>query len=222
MAMTRCDFNNILREAISSEFANIPTDERCIYYDFSNRFHKKMEKLIRSQKKVYYSLINTAAKRVAIILLIAVTLFTTACSVKAIREPVVNFIKHVYETFTHYSFEGETTDKISKEYFVAEVPEGFEQTNKITNDAIVVTEFTHASGDVIEFTQMTTAYAMGYFVDNEYSDITTEIINGIEVAFKKWYDVQSAIWSKDGYVFSLDCYGDLERNVMIDIIKSIK
>lgn len=222
MAMTRCDFNNILREAVSSEFTNIPTDECCIHFDFSNRFHNRMKKLIRSQKKFYYNLINTVAKRVAIIFLVAVTLFTTACSVKAIREPVVNFIKHVYETFTHYSFAGETTDKISREYFVAEVPEGFEQTNKITNDAIVATEFTHASGDVIAFTQMTTEYSMGYFVDTEYSQITTEIINGIEVAFKKWYDVQSAIWAKDGYVFALDCYGDIEPSAMIDMIKSIK
>lgn len=222
MAMSRSDFNNAFREVISSEFANIPIDESSINYVFSTRFNKKMEKLIRSQKKIYYNLINTVAKRVAIIFLLAIALFTTACSVKAIREPIVNFIKYVYETFTHYSFEGETTNKISREYVISEIPQGFEETNKISNDAIVVTEFTNAAGDIIEFTQMTTAYSMGYFLDNEYDEITKEIINGVEVEFKKWYDVQSAIWTKDGYVFALDCYGDIAFNVIIDILSSIR
>lgn len=222
MAMSRSDFNNALREAVSSEFIDIPTDESSINYTFSERFIKKMEKLIRSQKKVYYNFINTVSKRVAIICLVVVTLFTTACSVKAIREPIVNFIKQVYEAFTHYSFEGETTDKITREYFIDEIPKGFEQTNKTKNDNIIVTEFTNDSEDIIEFVQMTTEYSLGYFVDNEYSEITKDTINGIEVEFKKWHDVQSAIWTKDGYVFALDCYGNINLDVMIDIIKSIK
>lgn len=216
MAMSRSDFNNALREAVSSEFTDIPTDESSINYTFSERFIKKMEKLIRSQKKVYYNFINTVSKRVAIICLVVVTLFTTACSVKAIREPIVNFIKQVYEAFTHYSFEGETTDKITREYFIDEIPKGFEQTNKTKNDNIIVTEFTNDSEDIIEFVQMTTEYSLGYFVDNEYSEITKDTINGIEVEFKKWHDVQSAIWTKDGYVFALDCYGNINLDVMID------
>ena len=42
MAMSRSDFNNALREAVSSEFTDIPTDESSINYTFSERFIKKI------------------------------------------------------------------------------------------------------------------------------------------------------------------------------------
>lgn len=111
MAMSKTDFKNAFREVVSSEFAHIPTDESSIDFTFSERFNKRMEKLIRSQKKVYYNFVNTAYKRVAILCVILLTMLTTACSVKAIREPIVNFIKQVYESFTHYSYDGDTTEK---------------------------------------------------------------------------------------------------------------
>lgn len=169
MAMSRSDFNNALREAVSSEFTDIPTDESSINYTFSERFIKKMDKLIRSQKKVYYNFINTVSKRVAIIFLVVVTLFTTACSVKAIREPIVNFIKQVYEAFTHYSFEGETTDKITREYFIDEIPKGFEQTNKTKNDNIIV-----ESSDDWVYKFVTEAQKRGIYTPKEMTLVSHE------------------------------------------------
>ena len=138
---------------------------------------------------------------------------------KAIREPVVRF-ERVYETFIHYSFDGGTTDKISKEYAIR-VPENFNQTNRIQGDALIATEYTSDSGDIIEFKQMTTKYSIGYFVDNEIGNIKTEVINGMEVDFKEWYDTKSAIWAKDGYVFAIDCYGDIDWETIKQIIADI-
>ena len=179
-----------------------------------------MDKLIRAQRKSYYKFINTAAKRAAVIFAAIITLFTASLSVRAIREPVVKFIKQVYETFIHYSFDGGTTDKISKEYAIR-VPENFNQTNRIQGDALIATEYTSDSGDIIEFKQMTTKYSIGYFVDNEIGNIKTEVINGMEVDFKEWYDTKSAIWAKDGYVFAIDCYGDIDWETIKQIIADI-
>ena len=221
MAMSKTDLKNAFREVVSSEFAHIPADENSIDFTFSERFNKRMEKLIRSQKKVYYNFVNTAYKRVAIICVVLLMMLTTACSVKAIREPIINFIKHVYESFTHYSFHGDTTDKITKEYTI-KIPVDFEQINKIQNDAIILTEYTNSSGDIIEFNQMTTEYSIGYFVDNEQSNINTETVNGIEVKFKEWYNTKSAIWTQDGYVFVIDCYGNISFDTIKQMIESIK
>ena len=221
MAMSKTDFKNAFREAVSSEFAHIPTDENSIDFTFSERFNKRMAKLIRSQKKVYYNFVNTAYKRVAIICVVLLTMLTTACSVKAIREPIINFIKQVYETFTHYSFDGDTTDIIVKEYSI-KLPDGFKQTNINKNNSLIAKEYINNSGDIIEFKQMTTEYSTGYFVDNENGNIETEIINGIEVEFKERYDTKSAIWAKDGYVFAIDCYGSVDWNTIKQIIESIE
>ena len=220
MAMSKTDFKNAFREVVSSEFAHIPTDENSIDFTFSERFNKRMEKLIRSQKKVYYNLINTVYKRVAIICVVLLTMLTATFSVKAIREPIINFVKQVYETYTHYSFDGDTTEIIEREYTV-KVPEDFHQTNKIESDAMISTEYTNSSNDIIDFIQMTTKHSIGFFVDNEKGDIETKTINGIEVEYKKWYDTQIVIWVKDGYAFEINCYGNIEFETIENMIKSL-
>ena len=221
MAMSKTDFKNAFREAVSSEFAHIPTDEKSIDFTFSERFNKRMEKLIRSQKKVYYNYVNTAYKRIAIICVVLLTMLTTACSVKAIREPIINFIKQVYESFTHYSFDGDTTSIIVKEYSI-KLPDGFKQTNINKNNSLIAKEYINNSGDIIDFKQMTTEYSTGYFVDNENGKIETEIINEIEVVVKERFDTKSAIWAKDGYVFAIDCYGSVDWNTIKQIIESLE
>lgn len=221
MAMSKTDFKNAFREVVSSEFAHIPTDESRIDFTFSEYFNKRMEKLIRSQKKVYYNFVNTAYKRVAIICVVILTMMTTACSVKAIREPIVNFIKQVYETFTHYSYDGDTTDKITKEYTI-KLPEGFNITNETKNNSLITKEYINDSGDIIEFKQMATESSTGYFVDNENGNIETKIINGIKIEFKKRYDTQSAIWTQNGYVFVIDCYGNISYDTIKQMIESLE
>ena len=53
MAITKAEFKQAFREVVSLEFSHIPTDENSIQYTFSEKFNKRMEKLIKSQKKVY-------------------------------------------------------------------------------------------------------------------------------------------------------------------------
>ena len=149
MAISVDEFKDALRKVVSSEFANIPEDENSIDYVFSERFNKKMEKLLKAQKKVYWKFINTAAKRVAIIFLVFIALFTTACSIKEIREPVVRFIIETYEKFNQYFFEGDTTDEISYEYKIKNIPDGFAQTEKFKSENTILTTYGNITGEVI-------------------------------------------------------------------------
>lgn len=144
MAMSKSDFKKALREVVSLEFAHIPEDESSINYTFSERFNKKMEKLIKSQRKAYWGVINTATKRAAVIFIAILSLFTAAFSIKAIREPIVNFFIKIYETFTHYSFEGETTEFISKEYSITNLPEGFVKSEQTKSDISIITIYNRA------------------------------------------------------------------------------
>lgn len=222
MAITKAEFKKAFREVVSLEFSHIPTDENSIEYTFSQKFIKRMEKLIKSQKKACWCLVNTAAKRAAIIILAIVTMFSAAFGVKAIREPIVNFIKQVYETFTHYSFEGDTAKVITKEYSITYLPDGFEQTDKIKNDYSIITRYERSSGEVIKFTQRITESNAGFYGDNENNIISKVTVNSIEVELQEWYDTKCAIWAYDGYFFMLDCYGNVEIDTVKEIIKSIK
>ena len=159
MSMSREEFKAAFREVVSSEFAHIPTDESSIDFTFSEKFNKKMEKLIKSQRKSYYIFINTVGKRVAILFVAIITLFAASMSVKAIREPVINFIIEVYESFTKYFFEGETAEKIEKVYSITKLPVGFKQTQVVENDAGRNVTFESSEGNIIVFTQSATQNA---------------------------------------------------------------
>lgn len=221
MAITKAEFKQAFREVVSLEFSHIPTDENAIEYTFSEKFNKRMEKLIKSQKKVYWNLINTTSKRVAIIFLAIFTMFTVAFSVKAIREPILKFIKQIYETFTHYSFEGDTVDLIEQEFSIHQIPDGYEEIDKTVTDNSVVTTYKNELDHTIFFSQMTTEYHMGLFVDNENGDSYTETVNGVNVDFKEWNDVKTAIWVNNRYVFAINCTGNISFDEIKQMIISV-
>ena len=220
--MSREEFKAAFREVVSSEFAHIPTDESTIDFTFSEKFKKKMEKLIKSQRKPYWNFISTVSRRAAVIIVAIITLVTAAFSVKAIREPIIKFIKQVYESFTHYSFEGDTVEIITKEYTITQMLDGYEQFDKLTSENTIATTYKNKLGDTIIFTQMTTEYSIGYFVDNESGEQYTETVDDIEIEFKEWYDTKTAIWANDGYVFSIDCIGNISFEDIKQIIRTIK
>ena len=222
LSMSREEFKAAFREVISSEFAHIPTDESSIDFTFSEKFNKKMEKLIKSQRKPYWNFISTVSRRAAVIIVAIITLVTAAFSVKAIREPIIKFIKQVYESFTHYSFDGDTVEIITKEYTITQMLDGYEQFDKLTSENTIATTYKNKLGDTIIFTQMTTEYSIGYFVDNESGEQYTETVDDIEIEFKEWYDTKTAIWANDGYVFSIDCIGNISFEDIKQIIRTIK
>lgn len=222
MAISKAQFKNAFRAVVSAEFSHIPGDESSIDYTFSERFNKRMAKLIKSQRNPYWCLINTAAKRAAVIFVAIITLFTAAFSVKAIREPVLRFIKEVYETFTRYTYEGDMADKITKEYVLTYIPDGFEQTSKIENENSIITTYKNSSGATIVFTQQTTQNHSGYAVDIESGNTRMEKVDGIDVVFEEFYDVKTAILLKDGYVVIIDCHGDMNFETIKQMIASIK
>lgn len=221
LSMSREEFKAAFREVISSEFAQIPTDEDSIDFTFSEKFIKRMDKLIRAQKKSYYKFINTAGKRVAVIFAAIITLFTASLSVKAIREPVVRFIKQIYETFTHYTFEGDTVDVITKEFNLNIVPDGFIETDRIANEISITKIYENNSGNSFELVQTITDDTEATF-DTENAKKYEIIVTGITVDLYESEYIKTALWTKDGYMFNLTCYGDITLDTIETIISNIK
>lgn len=222
MSISRDDFKNAFREVVSAEFSHIPDNEDDIDYTFSERFNKRMARLIKSQRKSYWVLVNTAAKRAAVVAVAILTLFTAAFSVKAIREPVIRFIKQVYETFTRYTYEGDMADEITKEYVLTYIPDGFEQTSKTENNTAISTRYENKVGDIVVFLQHTTKENLGYAVDNEQGNVIEETIEDIKIDIYEANNTKVAIWVKDGYVFTIRYYGDVNLDIIKQMITSIE
>lgn len=221
MAMSKDEFKNAFREVISAEFSHIPCDEDSIDYTFSDRFNKKMNKLIKAQRKPYYFLINTAAKKVAVYFVIFVTLITASMSVKAIREPVVNFIVEVYESFTRYFFDGDTADNIKKKYEISELPKGFSRFNTMETDTDFTVIYQGSENNSIIFTQSTTESKI-FDIDNQKETPKTEKVNGIDIHIYTYEKDKFVFWSDNGYFFQITAYGDIDDETLIKMIKSIK
>lgn len=90
----------------------LPDDSEVEGITFSDRFERKMNRLLFHQKHFYYKLINTAVKRVACFIIALLTIMSiTTFSVKAFRDPLVNFIVEVFEKGSRLFF---TTDEQSE------------------------------------------------------------------------------------------------------------
>lgn len=105
MAITVNELKNAFREVVSEEFSNIPTDENSVDFTFSEKFEIQMERLIRSQRRVFYSFVNTSYKRVATVLVVLLTTAVTLFIIKPVRDGAFNFLGGISNSQNQSSFE---------------------------------------------------------------------------------------------------------------------
>ena len=140
MAITRTDFNNAFREVIAQEFSHIPNDENSIDFTFSEKFERQMQRLIRSQRRVFYSFVNTSYKRVATVLVVLLTTAVTLFSIKPVRDGTFNFLGGIYNSLNQNYFEDNTPDNSSNNSSIA--PE-----NPSSNPIVVIPNNPSSSPD---------------------------------------------------------------------------
>lgn len=220
MAISKTEFKNAFREVVSMEYEEIPADENSIDYCFSERFEKKMEKLIQSQKKAHWHYVNTAGKRVAVAALICLMLFTTACGIKPVREAVAGFIRNIYERFSVVFVESAVKDSISYVYRIERLPEGYEEVDSFQNLHMNVTTYEDKAGNVISFVQ--SIRHNGFYVDNEGVETYTVAVDEKDVLVYEDRDYAIAIWVQDGYFMHLECFGQVDIEIIELIIGSIR
>lgn len=221
MAITREDLNEIIRNEVASEFSHVPANEKEISIHFSKKFTDRMDKLLLSQKKSYWKYVNTFSKRVAIACVTVLLLFTTACSFEEIREPIVNFIKEVHQSFIQYFFEGDTVKDISYEFQIHELPEGFEKTEVNRSSGRTMTTYENDKDEMIIFTQLATE-TLTHFFDQEQGEISTEKIGNKVIELYVHAEFVTAVWTEDSYFFELTYYGNISGEKLKNLISSIK
>lgn len=101
-------------------------------HEFSDKFNRKMKKLIARQKKQYFRFVSTAGRRAACIILAVVVISASALSVEAVRNAVYDFIIKIFSNHSVVTTESGTDDgyptSIEEKYYISKLPAGFEQT----------------------------------------------------------------------------------------------
>lgn len=99
--MTREEFNDALRTAVSSEFEHITDDMP--EHVFSPRFERRMKRLLRSVEKYGTTPLRAFYKRAAFAAASILILVIATTQVRAIREPIVNFVTKIYDIYKEIS-----------------------------------------------------------------------------------------------------------------------
>jgi hypothetical protein len=176
---------------------------------FSPKFERKMERLLRAQKKPYYPLVNTNFKKAVLAMAVVfILMVTTVFSVSALREPVVRFFVEVYEKFSqvffHHNEEEQFPATLEVYYAPAWLPDGYQENTSQMVDAIIFCEriYTGASKDDILFRQYTfTSSALR--IDTEGVDAESVIINGNAGLSFSNKEIQHLTWNDKQYGFSV-------------------
>ena len=90
-------FSKALDEVVDARLDDyVETLEVDKRYEFSEKYNKKINKLIKHREKPYFTLICTTGRRVACFVTALLILSFSSLSVKAVREAVCNFFMNIF------------------------------------------------------------------------------------------------------------------------------
>lgn len=207
-----------LRKLKDLEFSHNYENEK-LDYEFSKEYIKHKEKLIKSVGRPYWKFINTATKKVAIIIVALIIAFSSLMTVDAFRENVINFIYEIYNTFT--SIQGKLIDEknLNKNYILANIPLNFK--NIIFNKTESSNSFAwiNSQDKMIIFSQVPLTEIQQF--NTEFGTLTETIINNTPCLTCKTNTDYFCYWEFDGYRFELIYPLDLGEEFMSEVVGNL-
>ena len=191
-------------------------------HEFSDKFNRKMKKLIARQKKQYFRFVSTAGRRAACVIVATVVLSVSALSVDAVRGAVYDFVMENFADHSVIATESGTDDgyptSIEEKYYISKLPAGFEQTQYIETDDSV--SILYSNGKKSIFFDQNVKRNHKEYIDNERTSFTKIEIDGQEyLLFESDTDV-TCIWDNGRYILGI--FSDLDKESVIDLCKSTK
>lgn len=211
----------VFNERFDDEMKELESEEPHI---FSEKHNKKMAKLIKDQKKPYFTLICTAGRRAACIVAAILILSASALSVKAIREAVFDFIMRIFSDHTVVTTESGTDtgypETIEEEYYISELPEGFYQTQYVLNNTLLSSCYSDDHGNYILFKQEVKSLYETYYDINNSMNRKAYIYKDMEYMIIETDVDTTYIWDNGHYVFEIT--GNIDKKELLDLCYSTK
>lgn len=191
-------------------------------YEVSDKFKKKMEKLIKYQRKPYFRFTCTAGRRAACIIVAVIVLSVSSLSVDAVYNTIYNFIVKTFSDHDEISYNNDSDsypETIEEEYVISNIPEGFELTEHHENENMVASVYLNE--DKYIMLEQTVKYGFILNHDNEYStaeNYTDE--NGQEYIIRITDTADIAVlWDNGEYIFQI--YSNLDKDSVLDLCKNV-
>lgn len=205
------------KEQLSQAFIDVLTERVPDFSDmpdhvFSERFEKKMDRLIRREAVHPWAVSHTLARNLIAAAIVIILLFSLCMSVSAIRNAIFKFFREHFEAHDDIIFEIPEKTIIEKEYVITDLLEGFSQKKEEKSDINITRIYENEKGDNILFNQEL-SFPNGVAVDNEHYQYDYLEIDNRGVFVASLTDMVTLMWDQDGYVFLLTLNWD---NVTIE------
>ena len=221
--MTHETFRKAIAEALDPEYAAmIPEHGEHI---FSEKFERRMKKLISRRSKPYYSFISTGLRRAAcIVVMFLVVSITTVMSVEALRKPFLDFLASIFGDHTTIEsvldLEGDYPKTIEERYEITKGLEGFVLEDKIITTKYVSYIYRNPNNNsILNYMQRT--------VIDYKNEFNTENSNIYNISFGKYtvlyyvddFGYNNYIWNNGEYIIKIS--SNIDKNRVEEIIVNI-
>ena len=215
-------------EARDIYLSTLPSDEELPDVSFSKSFHRKMNKLLREQRRSprVNQILRYLKRTVAAVLAIAVLTFGGLMTVEAYRTQIIEVIVQVFERFTKYQFisHDDHTEEISlPEMSVEYIPDGMKEVkSQLIDDSLYYVIYENDRGQSFEITlcaiQPNSTYGM--LIDTEDSTYAIIDINGQEAYSNTKNGISNIIWTYGHIVYSVS--GNIRLDELEFIAEKLK
>ncbi len=218
------ELREAFREAARRTYADVP-EEWELDYRFSRRFERKMRRMIRAQAHGYWHLVNTAAKRAAILAAVLLLLLCSVMALRPVRERVFRFFMEICEDSLEIQFceQEENLDGAPApmvRYTLTALPEGYEEVRFVQYEHTLWTHWEDHNGNSISLKQEVGTQRVTVNADIPIrSDIN---INGQNIDCFQSEDGMTCIWEHDGYVFYFSAYSGFPQEQVVVLIESME
>lgn len=200
---------------------SLPKEEE-LFYKFSKKFERKINKLIKEQRRS--SFMRTFAnygKKVAIIFLIITSIaFATTMSVEAYRVKVIEVITEVWEEFTSIIFKNK--ENINDGILVPAVPKCVPEGFSILEEKIYDYRYTVIYVDVNNreiFYEQSVLSSGQVLLDTENTKVETIEIDSKEIFFFTNKGINQIYWIDDSYIYTF--ISSIDKEEIIKMAESI-
>ena len=174
-------------------------------YQFSDKFERRMKKLIRREAHPWMGVFYRLSKKATILSACVVSvLFVVTMSVEAYRIRFFMTVRSIMEDRILYSY---FTDKDQGTIQCREpgyVPEGYQETERLMSEHWFSVTYTDADGNTITWDQFLPQDGQEIIADAEYDRQITRDINGSSAAISLYLDGSAYAYYEHGrYVYVL-------------------
>lgn len=222
MSMTKAELMNAFRDAACAEFEEYLPYGSDYSYEFSERFERRMDRLVKSESRASWRFVNTNPKRLIIIALaILVTSFAVACAVPEIGESIAGFFVRMFSDHAEIEITDTIRERIDDIYELDPVPDGFSLSRKKTAEINVYLEYMDYNGNVIFLEQRAMDVAnIGFDISS--AAYCERSINGKSVLIQFSDSYAQAFWEEEGYLFQLWYSSSVDLETFSAWIDSVK